>query len=222
MKFLTTKKPFFKKLATFLFALYLCGTGIAFATRAQLGTTAISSLPFVFTFFTPLSFGTMTFLINMLFLIGQYLILKKEFTKDRLYQIPITLCFGFFIDLGMAVSSRFAFHSYIDRLIMLVIGSAIMAVGICLELKSRIAYIPGDGFVEAVFQKTKYSFGSLKMAFDISLCVSACLLSLIVLRSVQGIREGTVISAVLVGFFVNVLNRIFQKFSSVQEKRLSS
>lgn len=61
---------------------------------------------------TPFSFGTTTFIINLLFVAVQILILKKEFKKKDMLQIFVALCFGLFIDLGMYVSEPLKTHNY--------------------------------------------------------------------------------------------------------------
>lgn len=51
--------------------LALAGFGVALTTRAGLGTSPISSLPYVVMFLTPLTFGMTTFVVNVFFVLGQ-------------------------------------------------------------------------------------------------------------------------------------------------------
>ena len=81
--------------------LALAGFGVALTTRAGLGTSPISSLPYVVTFITPLSFGMTTFAINVFFVLGQVLILRRAFPVAQYGQLGVVLLFGLFIDLGM-------------------------------------------------------------------------------------------------------------------------
>ena len=71
----------------------VCATGIAFITRAGLGTSPISSIPFVLSLFTPLSMGVYTFAFNLLFLLCEAL-LRRRFTLAQALQIPATLLFS--------------------------------------------------------------------------------------------------------------------------------
>ncbi len=192
----------YSKIFIFVVAIFLCGLGIAISTQADLGTTPISSLPYVLTFITPLSFGITTIIINTLFIIAQILILKREFRTFDLLQIFVGIIFGLSIDLGMHISAPFKTNTYILQVLMLVIGSAVLALGITLECYANLLYVPGEGLVKAITYKSKKEFGKLKIVFDCTLCVSAILLSLLILHHIEGLREGTIISAFLVGWFV--------------------
>ena len=77
--------------------------GIALTTLSGLGTTPISSVPWTLTAITGLSFGTTTFLINLVFYVTEVLLLGKSMPKWNILQIPAVLVFGAFIDLSMAL-----------------------------------------------------------------------------------------------------------------------
>lgn len=198
-----------RRILIFIIAIFLCGFGIAVTTQADLGTTPISSLPYVLTFMTPLSFGTTTFIINMIFILTQKIILGKDFKKKDYLQILVTLFFGFFIDLGMHIAAHFRSDNYYEQLIMLVAGSAILALGVTLEVAADVMYVPGEGIVRVIACKIGREFGKIKIYFDVTQCVLAIILSLLVLHSIQGLREGTILSAILVGTFVCWYSKLF-------------
>ena len=75
-----------KRYGLFLAGVILCATGIAFITRAGLGTSPVSGLPFVLSLVTPVSMGFFTFLFNMIFLICEA-ILRKRFSIEQALQI---------------------------------------------------------------------------------------------------------------------------------------
>ncbi len=202
----------YKKVLIFVTAIFLCGFGIAITTQADLGTSPISSLPYVLTFITPLSFGITTIIINVLFIIVQLIILKKEFKFFDLLQIFVGLIFGLSIDLGMYLSAPFKPNVYCLQVLMLLVGSAVLALGITLECLANLLYVPGEGVVKAIAYKTGKEFGKLKIGFDCLLCSFAILLSVLILHHIRGLREGTVISALLVGWFVCLYHKIFAKF----------
>ena len=73
----------------FLISILIMGLGISLVTIADLGTTAISSLPYVLSFVFPFSFGTFTALMNIMFVFIQILLMKKEFPKEQYLQFFI-------------------------------------------------------------------------------------------------------------------------------------
>lgn len=195
--------------------------GIAVTTTANLGTTAISSLPYVLSFIFPVSFGVTTFIVNIFFLILQKLILGKDFEKRNYLQVIVTLFFGTFIDLGMYIAAYFKTDVYFEQVIMLVTGSAMLALGIVLEFIANLIYVPGEGLVRAITKKFKFDVGKTKVVFDVSHCIIAIVLSLSCLRTIKGLREGTIISAFLVGIFVSIFHKILQFYRSINNTKSS-
>lgn len=83
-----------------------------------------------------------------------------------------------------------------------------MAFGVLLEIKTEVVYIPGDGFIVAISKVLKKEFGKVKPYCDVSFVVIAAILSVVFLGYLAGVREGTVISAVIIGPIV----RVFKKY----------
>lgn len=188
----------------FIAGIILSGFAVALSTQAGLGATPISSVPYVLSFIIPLTFGTWTLLLNILFVFVQVAILRRDFPKHQYLQIAATVLFGLIIDLGMFLTKPFCTDFYPAQLLMLIGGSAILAAGIAMQVMSEILYLPGDGIVKVIAAKLKWNFGILKVSFDVTLTVSAVLLSLLFLTTLQGIREGTVIGAFSVGTMVSL------------------
>ncbi len=61
------KKETATRITVMILGLFIMSLGIAFSTKAGLGTTPISCVPYVLSQGFPLSFGTFTFLMNSLF-----------------------------------------------------------------------------------------------------------------------------------------------------------
>ena len=97
--------------------------------------------------------------------------------------------------------------SYVSSLIYLLIGCLIHGFGVYTEVLANVAMLPGESFVRAVCFTWKTDFGVSKIAFDVSLTVIAALLSVFFARRLDGVREGTVIAALLVGFIARIFSR---------------
>ena len=187
--------------------MFLAGLGVALSTRPGLGTSPISSLPYVVTFITPLTLGMTTVSLNMIFMLMQIAILRSRFQWTSLGQIPTLFAFGFFIDLGMWLSSFYIPQSYPLRLVEELLGCTLLATGITFQLMANVSYMPGDGFVRTVSDEYGIPFGTAKICFDASIVLLAILLSLCCFRNISGIREGTVLAAVLVGFLIRTMQQ---------------
>ena len=62
--------------------------GVAFSIRGALGTSSISSVPYVTSTLSGLSVGTTTIIMNVIFVLIQIVILRKKFEWFQLLQIP--------------------------------------------------------------------------------------------------------------------------------------
>lgn len=103
--------------------------GVAFITKSALGTSQISSVPYVLSLrFTGLSFGVCTFLFNMLFILGQVVLLKKAFRPIQLLQIAVNVLFSAMIDVSMAALWFFQPGSLPVRLGSLVVSQRQLCV----------------------------------------------------------------------------------------------
>lgn len=182
--------------------------GVAFITKAALGTSPISSVPYVLDLHTPLSFGATTFIFNILLIAAQIVILKKDFQKIQFLQIIVNIVFSVFIDISMSLLSWLEPSGIVEELLSLAVGCAILGFGISVEVAPKVLMVPGEGLVSAIASKlTKVKFGTVKICFDVSLMLIAAVLSLIISHGIDGLGIGTVISALVVGKFVNIFNR---------------
>ena len=86
-------------------------------------------------------------------------------------------------------------------------GVAMLATGIAFQLLADISFMPGDGFVRTVSEEYGFPFGTTKVCFDVSIVVAAILVSLCWFQEISGIREGTLLAAVLVGFIIRMLQQ---------------
>ena len=168
--------------------------------------------------FTPLTMGQWTIIVNLLFVVLELLFMtRKELKSDlRMYllQIPISLCFGTFIDVSMNALSWLDPVAYMSRIGVLLIGCVILSVGIAFEVKADIAMMSGEYFVKAISRRLRKDFGYVKLGFDITLVVLACLLSIVFLSGIQGVREGTVVAALLVGPIVHFISPWYKCFDN--------
>ena len=200
----------------FVAALFVMSLGIALVTRGNLGTTPISSLPLVSSYASNLTFGETTFLINLLFVVAQWLLLRRSINKVLLLaQIPITFAFSYFIDTSMKFTEFLSSDVYWKCLAVSMLGNVVLGLGVALEVFSGAAALPGEGLVLAVSTVLHKPFSSVKIANDVILVLLVLLLSYCVFHGIRGLREGTVISALCGGVCVKLwlsgLTKLFKR-----------
>lgn len=204
-----TKKEIFKRYALFIISLFFSALGVAFTKHGELGVSPISSVANIMSYkFSFLTMGTWLIIWNCILILGQIVILKKDFQLIQLLQVPLSFLFGYFTDFGLWCVSFIPADFYPLRLMMVIVGIIILGFGISLSVIANVIMNSGEAFVKAVSDITKRNFGNVKIAFDIICVVLSIILSLIFFDlSVVGTREGTVISAFFTGITVKFFTR---------------
>lgn len=204
------KKELFRRYLIFTVALFFSAFGVSLVTKSYLGTSPISSIPYVMSLNTPLTMGTYIFILNMILIAAQMLMLGRRGIVDKkidlLMQIPVSVLFGVFIDVTMAMLGSYNPSVYVLKIVSLIAGCAVLALGISLEVVADVTMVSGEYTVQISSKRFKTQFGTMKIAFDVTLVVIAVTLSFILSGHIEGLREGTVIVALLTGPFVRLIS----------------
>lgn len=205
------KKTIFltRRYILFIISVFINAYGIAFITKAMLGTSPITSVNYVLSMFTPLTMGQWTIIVNLLFVASElFMMSRAQLRADLrmfLIQIPVSLCFGAFIDVSMSSLSWLQPEAYPMQLLSMLAGCVILAVGITLEVKADVAMVAGEFFVRVLARRIGGDFGYVKLGFDVGNVIVACVFSMLFIGGIHGVREGTVAAALLVGPIVHFL-----------------
>ena len=196
-----------KRYLIFLVGLFVNSLGVSLITKANLGTSPISSIPYVLSLNFPFTLGNFTIFFSIFLIVLQLIILRKNFKLEHILQIPVSIIFGYFIDLTMILFSWVNPEAYIMKIVYLLIGCLILGVGVYMEVLADVVMLPGESFVRAIVLTWKTNFGTTKICFDVSMSVIAAVLSFIFAGRLAGVREGTVIAALLVGFIARLIGK---------------
>jgi len=202
------KLPILVRYSIFLTGLFFMGLGVSLTTKANLGTSPISSVSYVLSLKFPITFGQFTFLLTLLFFLIEWIILRKEFPKEQYLQVFVAYLLGIFVDIGMNLFSFLDPFVYYQKIIVLLLGCLVLALGVYLQVSANVIINPGEGVVKAIAVKTGRKFGSVKVMFDCTLVLIAVILSFAFFGSLNGLREGTFISALLVGQLTKLYDSI--------------
>lgn len=202
-----------KRYLLLLAGLAVMAFGVAFSIKASLGTSPISSVPYVVSLFTPLTVGTATITMHCVFILLQILILRKNYHPIQLMQLPVAFFFGYLTDFGVWAVQGITCNTYWQQWIICLIGILLVSVGVSLEVKAGVVVLAGEGVVLAVCKVLpKVKFGYMKVGFDVTLVVIACILSIVFTGRLQGVREGTVAAALLVGLIAKQLGKLLARW----------
>ena len=189
--------------------LLIMAFGVGFSIKGNLGTSPISSLPYVTGQISGLTVGTTTIVMHCVLILLQILILRKQYKWVQLLQLPIAFLFGLMTDLAVGALSFLHPAGYIQQWLLCGIGIVLVAVGVSFEVTANVTTLAGEGFVLAVCKVCPIKFGTMKVCFDVSLVVISCILSIFFLHGIYGVREGTA-AAVLVGSISRLINKYLE------------
>lgn len=201
------KNNLFRRYIVFVFGLFISSLGVAFVTKASLGTSPISSIPYVLSLkFSP-SLGVFTIYFSLFLILLQIIILGKKFKKIDLLQIPVSILFGYFIDISMFLLTWVNSDIYVVKVLYLLIGCVILGFGVYLEVIADVLMLPGESFVRSLTIRFGVDFGITKVCFDASMTVTAGVISYVLFSTINGVREGTIVAALIVGLIAKFFGK---------------
>lgn len=200
--------------------LFLCvsltvmAVGTSLSIKAGLGTSPISSLPYTLSCMAPLSVGTMTILLHIVFILLQKILLRKDFELVQLMQLPVAIFFGYMTDFALYLMEGIVIDTYWEQWLCCGIGLAVASCGIAMEVAAGVVMLAGEGLILAIVKVTGIKFGTMKTIFDVSCVVASIILSLVFLSALVGVREGTIASALLTGSLAKLWGKPIGRFTA--------
>ena len=188
-------------------ALFIMSLGIALSAKANLGVSPISCTPYVLSLALPLTMGTVTILMHLSFVAVQAALLKRQFRPAHLLQIPVVFIFGALTDFSMWLMAPLEPSGYLWSVILCLFSCAVIGFGVFLQVKADAVLLAAEGMSLAFVKLFKWEFGAVKTSVDCTLVCIGLACSFMFLPGLTGIREGTVVAAVLVGMIVRFFNR---------------
>lgn len=187
--------------------------GVALCIRSSVGSSVISSLPFVFSLAgetgeaPALSVGGYTIAMNFVLVICQILVLRKRFEPVQLFQLAVGFVFGWLIDLNMWLTGAMTCDTVAIKAITQLAGCTVMGIGIAFEVKCGSVTMPGEGISIALSTVTGRPFPKVKIMVDTVLVVLAVAASYLFfdrwLWNVVG--AGTLFAMIYVGLVVKTV-----------------
>ena len=196
----------------YLLSLFIISLGASLSIKANLGTSPLICLPYVSSLITKFSVGEVMFIFTVLFILIQVLLLRKDFEKRQYLQLIVGTIFSGFIDFSLMIVNFINPVGYISQMALLLISCVVVAFGVLLEIKTEIVYLPADGVIVAISKVLKIEFPKVKPFVDTSMVITAAILSIIFLGYLAGVREGTIISAIIIGPIVKVLKKYLDPY----------
>lgn len=185
---------------------------MALITRANLGTSPAACPPYVLSLVpgSLMTMGNYMCCMQVMFVLAQIAILRRQFESFQLFQFAASFLFGFYTDLAMMLTVWLPGGTYALSWLWLVTGCAVMGAGIVLEIQASLLLLPGEGVVAAISKLGHWKFHTIKIINDVVMTLTGIIIAWVMIGGIEGVREGTVVSAFLVGFMVKLFKRPLQ------------
>jgi uncharacterized membrane protein YczE len=190
---------FIRRVVLSLLGNFVLAFGVAVAVKADLGITPVNSIAFVLSKIFPIDHGLLTGVIYASYVLIQLAILRREFRFYNLLQAGVGLLFGGFVFICNHILAFPTPEFYPVRLLFLLAGVIIIGLGIMLYLRANLIPQPAEGLILAIQKKSGWKLHNIKVIFDCSVVVIAAAISLIIIKRIIGIREGTLIAMLGIG-----------------------
>ncbi|MBQ9463014.1 MAG: hypothetical protein IJU68_05085 [Bacteroidales bacterium] len=200
--------------------LVIVALGVGLSIKSNLGISPPSCPPTLFNLRWPeISVGTFTWIMHLIFILLQFVLLRKTFKLRYLMQIPAAFVFGYLCDAAIwlfnAIDAPAA--NYVIQIVLSLATVLITAIGIKLEVLGGGWILAGDMTTAVLSEVTKIRFSVVKVLFDISLVALTALFAWLFFGLFTGngatvvIREGTLILAVFTGICMRFTDPLMDK-----------
>lgn len=197
---------------------------ITFMLKASVGVGAFDAATQSLSVLSGIRIGTIAMSLNLTFVIGQFIILKKNFGFTRFLQIPLSILIGmlvnfFYYDLFAAVE----FSTYAGSMLVYILALILASFSVSMVMTLNLVTFPIESLCLALTKKLPIKFAVIRQLADILFIAVSVALTFVFGLS-PAVREGTVIGMLLfsplMGFFISKVHPVLTKKGIVEEVRV--
>ncbi|NLL95255.1 MAG: YitT family protein [Thermoplasmatales archaeon] len=188
-------------------ALVLMAFAVVLATRAVLGTSPMSSVPYVLSLVFPITLGTANALFSALLIVLGVLIMGNLYRPIYLTQIATVAVFSVLCDVFAYLFGDFWIEGYVFQWLAVLASCAVLAVGVSLLVAANLTMMPPEYLIMFISFRTRMDFGKTKVFVDMAMVIAAAAISLAHFGAFVGVREGTVFTALALGTCMRYVSR---------------
>ena len=213
----TINNDILKRYALFIIGLFIASMGVALSTKANLGTSPVASVPYSVSLMSSVfTFGGWLNIWSVIQITVQVLLLRKNCNYiEIIIQTILAFVYGYLTNFSCYLIRGMNVEGYICQFICMIFSCFVLALGIWIQLKGNVAMLPGEAMNRAISTVTHKKYENIKIFFDVAYILVAAILGICFLGGLKGVREGSIIAAILIGNIIkmynNIWNRLFKK-----------
>ena len=216
-----TRKDLGKRYLLFLIGLFIAAMGVAFSTKAGLGTSPVASVPYSCSLVSGLfTFGGWLNLWSVLQITTQVLVMKGKCNYIEIaVQTALAFVYGYLTNFACWLVRDLTADTYPVQMAYMIAGCFILALGIWVQFKGGVAMLPGEAMNRAIAQAAGKRYENIKIFFDVVYIALSAAICLVFLGRLEGVREGSIIAALVIGTIIKGYNALFDRLTAKGKKQ---
>ena len=208
-------KQVIKNYTLFLIGLFIASMGVALSAKAGLGTSPVASVPYSVSLVNhALTFGWWLNMWSVLQIAVQIALLRKKCKPvEIIIQTVLAFVYGYLTDFSCKLISGLQANTYIMQFALMILSCFVLGFGIWIQFKGGVAMLPGEAMNRAISEVTGKKYENIKIFFDVLYIVVAAAICFIFIGKLEGVREGSIIAAVLIGNIIKLYNSLYNKLT---------
>lgn len=208
-------KQVIKNYALFLIGLFIASMGVALSAKAGLGTSPVASVPYSVSIVNhTLTFGWWLNMWSVLQIAVQIALLRKKCKPvEIIIQTVLAFVYGYLTDFSCKLISGLQANTYIMQFALMILSCFVLGFGIWVQFKGGVAMLPGEAMNRAISEVTSKKYENIKIFFDVLYIVVAAAICFLFIGKLEGVREGSIIAAVLIGNIIKLYNSLYNKLT---------
>lgn len=208
-------KQVVKNYILFLIGLFIASMGVALSTKAGLGTSPVASVPYSISLLNhALTFGWWLNIWSVIQIVVQIALLRKKCKPMEItIQTILAFVYGYLTDFSCVLIRNVKADNYAVQFGLMILSCFVLGLGIWIQFKGGVAMLPGEAMNRAISDITGKRYENIKIFFDVLYIVVSAVICFLFIGRLEGVREGSIISALLIGNIIKIYNRLFEKLT---------
>ncbi|WP_120196138.1 hypothetical protein [Lacrimispora algidixylanolytica] len=200
-----------------IFFFILFGFGVSLQLKASIGQSVLNALAVTLSYGIEMKVGTILNVINSLFFLFYLLLRRTKLNQSDAIQILATILNGYIINFFLYQTLSFwTPNHYYQRIILYFTGLIFASISLGGVLAIGIIKFPLESLCLTISEKYHMNFSKIRMSCDVIFLAVALLLTFL-MKSPLEVREGTVISILLLSPLLGVCYNYYTKIFSLEE-----
>ena len=213
-------KKFLCNLALSLMEFILTGLGISMSIEGAIGISSFNALNYSLSNLFQMKIGTMTIILNLLFLFLYIVLTKGKFIVKYVFQLIAVSSIGIVINFfTYNIFDKMEVGNYFISVMYLVCGVFIGGISVAFILALDTMSFPVEAFCLEIANMKNIKFSKVRRLIDI-ISVSVSLLITLLFSYPLVIREGTVVSLLLFSTVIGYFHEKFVKIEAIRNLKI--